>query len=237
MGRRRVAQAKGSDTSPTQLRANVHASHGVTEKRVRILQAGMRVFARNGFQRTSVETVAIAAGVSKQTVYNHFGDKKGLITAVVSTAADPLAEEFDTILGSTLADCTDLRANFEDFGRRWVRLLLGPDTSALRWVMLAESESQPELLAAWGEVSQEGALRQIAGRIERLTQIGQLDVPDAWRAARQLRALLLGEAERVSAFGRVALREEEIHELVASGIDIFLRAYAPAGKTNPPHPQ
>ena len=32
----------------------------------------------HGFAATSIEQVAADAGVSKVTVYNHFGDKRGL---------------------------------------------------------------------------------------------------------------------------------------------------------------
>ncbi|MBR8641376.1 TetR/AcrR family transcriptional regulator [Streptomyces tuirus] len=50
--------------------------------RARLRQAALRLFARDGFEATSVRSVAAAAGVSAALVRHHFGSKEGLRTAV-----------------------------------------------------------------------------------------------------------------------------------------------------------
>ena len=60
-------------------------------KRRAILQTAGRSFFDVGFAATSIEQVAAEAGVSKVTVYNHFGDKRGLFTAAVE--AKQVAEQ------------------------------------------------------------------------------------------------------------------------------------------------
>ena len=52
-------------------------------KREAILRTAGRSFFDAGFAATSIEQVAADAGLSKVTVYNHFGDKRGLFTAAV----------------------------------------------------------------------------------------------------------------------------------------------------------
>ena len=47
----------------------------------RILEAAQRCFYRSGITATGVDTLAVEAGVSKRTLYNHFGSKDGLVTA------------------------------------------------------------------------------------------------------------------------------------------------------------
>ncbi|HSI92098.1 MAG TPA: TetR/AcrR family transcriptional regulator [Jiangellaceae bacterium] len=47
----------------------------------RILDAAQRCFYRWGITATGVDTLAEEAGVSKRTLYNHFGSKDGLVTA------------------------------------------------------------------------------------------------------------------------------------------------------------
>ncbi|MBV8882828.1 MAG: TetR/AcrR family transcriptional regulator, partial [Chroococcidiopsidaceae cyanobacterium CP_BM_RX_35] len=42
-----------------------------------------KVFLRHGYAGTSMDRVAAAAGVSKQTIYTHFQDKNGLFTALI----------------------------------------------------------------------------------------------------------------------------------------------------------
>src|ERR1700749_3154939 len=45
--------------------------------------AALVLFARDGYERTSVDAIAAAAGVSKRTVYSHYADKERLFLAVV----------------------------------------------------------------------------------------------------------------------------------------------------------
>jgi AcrR family transcriptional regulator len=48
-----------------------------------MLQAASDIFLSHGFDGTTMDKVAEAAGVSKQTVYSHFGNKDDLFTAVI----------------------------------------------------------------------------------------------------------------------------------------------------------
>ena len=53
------------------------------ERREQLLDIGRTLFARKGFDGTSVEEIAERAGVSKPVVYEHFGGKEGLYAVVV----------------------------------------------------------------------------------------------------------------------------------------------------------
>lgn len=52
-----------------------------------ILRGAMQVFLQQGYVGTSMDRVATAAGVSKNTIYNHFQDKEGLFTALIEQVA------------------------------------------------------------------------------------------------------------------------------------------------------
>lgn len=52
-------------------------------KREQILQGAMKVFLASGYAGTSMDRVAEAAGVSKQTIYSHFQDKEGLFRSLI----------------------------------------------------------------------------------------------------------------------------------------------------------
>jgi AcrR family transcriptional regulator len=49
-----------------------------------LLAVGLREFLAHGYQRTSVEGIGKAAGVSKQTIYRHFRDKSDILRAIVA---------------------------------------------------------------------------------------------------------------------------------------------------------
>src|SRR5438067_135513 len=53
------------------------------ERRRRLLDCAQQVFLRDGYQGTTMERVAEATGVSRQTLYNYFDDKEELFVALV----------------------------------------------------------------------------------------------------------------------------------------------------------
>lgn len=55
-----------------------------TARRAQLIDVARHVFATKGLEGTSVEELALAAGVSKPLVYEHFGGKEGLYEAVVA---------------------------------------------------------------------------------------------------------------------------------------------------------
>jgi len=53
------------------------------ETRQQIIDAAYTLFYRSGFMRTGIDTIAHAAGITKRTLYQHFGSKDELIGAVL----------------------------------------------------------------------------------------------------------------------------------------------------------
>lgn len=61
-----------------------------------ILKGAMKEFLANGYAATSMDKVAKTAGVSKATVYSHFGDKESLFSSVIQDLAK---DKFQTVMG------------------------------------------------------------------------------------------------------------------------------------------
>ena len=55
----------------------------MTEKQERILEAALELFAQEGFKATSTSKVAKRAGVSEGLIFRHFGNKEGLLDAII----------------------------------------------------------------------------------------------------------------------------------------------------------
>jgi TetR/AcrR family transcriptional repressor of mexJK operon len=66
-------------------------------KRQAILESAKRLFLEQGYDGSSMDAIAKAAGVSKLTVYNHFHDKENLFVAAVEAHCENQlpALEFD----------------------------------------------------------------------------------------------------------------------------------------------
>jgi AcrR family transcriptional regulator len=66
--------------------------------KARVLDAALASFGRRGYEATSLDAVAAASGVRKQTILYHFGGKEHLLEAVIDRSADELAEALERAL-------------------------------------------------------------------------------------------------------------------------------------------
>lgn len=57
--------------------------------RAQILDAALRIFARQGPDGSSVRDIAVEAGVTKSLIHHHFGSKEGLFNAVMEAGFRP----------------------------------------------------------------------------------------------------------------------------------------------------
>lgn len=58
------------------------------EKRLRIINAGFEVFAKNEFRQASTEEIALKAGISKGLLFYYFHDKKSFFSFLFEQAAE-----------------------------------------------------------------------------------------------------------------------------------------------------
>ena len=116
-------------------------------KRVSILEAATYVFCREGFAGANIDMIAAEAGVSRQTIYNHHGDKEKLFVAVVQA----LTERANAGIFATLATFpdhpSDIEADLVDFAVRLNRnCLCNSDGQHLRKLIEAEGRALPRTL-------------------------------------------------------------------------------------------
>jgi AcrR family transcriptional regulator len=110
-------------------------------KRQQILEGAIRTFLQNGYEGTGMNQVADASGVTKQTIYSHFGDKEGLFTAIIEELTEFHGQEQPCEMSSDAKPEEVLRA----LGQRFLRRQNDPRYLALLRVMIGESERFPEL--------------------------------------------------------------------------------------------
>lgn len=73
----------------------------MTEKQEKILDEALRLFAENGYNATSTSQVAKAAGVSEGLIFRHYGNKEGLLQAIVKLGEESLKKLFAEIIFQT----------------------------------------------------------------------------------------------------------------------------------------
>ena len=194
-------------------------------KRLSILDAAARVFCREGFAGANIDLIAAEAGVSRQTVYNHHGDKENLLVAVVREITERInAGVFDTL--ATFPDKpVDLEAELIAFAVRLNQnCLCNRDGKFLRKLLQTEGERYPELFAGWRDQGPAKTWAALAARFARLTLAGWLDLDDPDVAARQFLALVNADLQMALIFGDT-VSEEQLEAAATNAVRCFLRAY------------
>ncbi|MFK7746577.1 MAG: TetR/AcrR family transcriptional regulator [Roseobacter sp.] len=77
-----------------------------------IVSAAKELFIKQGFERTTIESIAEAAGVSGVTVHNYYGTKAGVLLALVVESDDKLLSLLENKLDEKSGDLVSLTRKF-----------------------------------------------------------------------------------------------------------------------------
>lgn len=198
---------------------------GWQRKHDAIAAAALVLFARDGYERTSVDAIAAEAGVSKRTVYSHYRDKEDLFLLVLRETYDTMRERVRDIVDRNLRDIDDVRPALTACVREIVRTITrSPDRATLVRLLISEAPHFPAILDLWHT---RGIVPLIADPMAKLAAAGLLDTHDPAQAADHLYALTFGQVNNKSMMGTIQLTDSEADRIVTSGIAVFMRAYAP----------
>ncbi|MFC6491085.1 TetR/AcrR family transcriptional regulator [Nitratireductor sp. GCM10026969] len=200
-------------------------TRGHAAKRRSIIDAAAAVFCREGFAGANIDLVAAEAGVSRQTVYNHHGDKERLFAAVVQEMTERSnAHAFD-VLSTFPDDPADVESELTAFAVRLsASLMCRGEGSFLRKLVEAEGDRHPELFEVWRHEGPGRIWSALAARFARLAYAGHLDIEDPDLAARQFLALVNVDLKLPLLF-REPVSEETLQANAARAVRTFLRAY------------
>ncbi|BBC31086.1 hypothetical protein SGFS_023800 [Streptomyces graminofaciens] len=118
------------------------AGAGGRSKRESILDAAVELFLELGFDQTSMDAVAAQAGVSKTTVYAHFGDKLELFRAVIARGGASLDFDLDQTM---LASVDDPQERLARIALKLLQATTAPNYLAFIRVLTVEAARRPEL--------------------------------------------------------------------------------------------
>jgi TetR/AcrR family transcriptional repressor of mexJK operon len=201
---------------------------GPTRKRAAIVQAATELFLAKGYDGTSTDQIAAAASVSKQTVYNQFGDKQTLfheiILGVTATAERFAAGLPDAIAG--VRDAAEVEPALRALARRYLAAVMNPRVLALRRLMIGEAHRFPQLAADYYRRGPERVLAALADVFERLSLRGLLAADEPAVVAGHFAYLVLGRPLDHGMFHVDAAPTAEDLDLAADrAVDVFLAAF------------
>lgn len=74
------------------------------EKRAELVAAAAALFLELGYERTSIDKIARAAGVTPNTIYWYFEDKDALLVATADSFVQAALAEYEPVMGRPLVD-------------------------------------------------------------------------------------------------------------------------------------
>jgi len=188
-----------------------------------ILESARQLFTAQGFDATSMDQIATGAGVSKLTVYSHFGDKETLFAAVVKSYCDQQLPDvlFDAHPG------LPVRERLLEVARAFFGMISAPEAVAGHRILCSPRMTDSPLPRLFWEAGPARVQAAFTELLRRRIAAGELEeIDDVARASAQFFTLLKGEPHARMVFGccpGMARREAERH--IEATVDMFLRAY------------
>jgi AcrR family transcriptional regulator len=147
-------------------------------RRRAILEAATAVFLERGYAGASMDAVVERAGGSKASIYAMFGNKEGLLSALVAEAAEALAASV-----AALPLDQPIARSLSEFGERFLKLILSPSRLALYRLVVGESGRMPELGDLFYRTGPEALNRSLADFFRVHMQRGTIEPGDPERLA------------------------------------------------------
>jgi TetR/AcrR family transcriptional repressor of mexJK operon len=201
-----------------------------TRKRKAIKEAAEAAFLENGYLGTSMDQIAAAAAVSKQTVYKHFSDKEQLFTEIIGDAMSRVIG--DLVRGAALAvrESDDVERDLIALARQLIASIWQPEVLRLRRLVIGEAGRFPHLGEAYFKQGFEAGLAAVATSIEQLAAENRLQVDDPRLAAQHFSGLILWVPLNRAMFTGSDEPPADLDHFATAGARAFLAAYAPAAR-------
>jgi AcrR family transcriptional regulator len=162
----------------------------VEETRAKLIEAARKAFASKGYAASSMDDLTAAAGLTRGALYHNFGDKKGLLQAVIHQIDGEMLER--TRAASSEAET--LWLEFMTEGVAYIEMALEPE---IQRIMLLDGPAVLGDPSQWP--NQTACLRTTTQIIQQLIDDGTVKPVDPEAAARLINGAALNAALWVAA--------------------------------------
>lgn len=181
------------------------------ENRAKLVAAARRAFAAKGFAAASMDELTADVGLTRGALYHNFGDKKGLLAAVVAQVDGEMAQRAQEVAATAPNDWEGLLAE----GSAYIEMALDPE---VRRIVLLDGPAFLGDPSQWP--SQNTCLEATKKTVSRLIADGIVKPVDIEAAARLLNGTALNAALWVAASdepGAVLPKATEAFRMMAAG--------------------
>lgn len=196
-----------------------------TPKRGQILDGARRMFLSKGFEGTSMQDVAKAAGVSKGTLYVYFDHKEAMFEALVLQECGRLQDAVRRI-GSGSGR---VEAELQAIATHMITTLMQPELLAAMRMMIGAGEKFPDLARKIYAAGPAQSVAALAEYLQRRQAQGDLVLDDCHDAASIFLDMVFAGLQRRALLMMPPLDPDQIQAHVALRVSRFLAFYRQAG--------
>jgi TetR/AcrR family transcriptional repressor of mexJK operon len=192
-------------------------------KRAAILEVAKRLFSQNGFDGVSMDQIAAEAGVSKLTVYSHFGDKESLFSSAIRAKCEeqlPSALFLAGLEGS-------LREQLTAIAHAFFQLITSEEAIAMHRMMMAPGTGDTHVRELFWQAGPKQVKDAFGDFLRSRVARDELHIPDIARAASQFFCLIKGDLHMQMLCGMCCdTPVDDVERHIDATVDLFLRGYA-----------
>ena len=191
------------------------------EKRTKILDSALQVFAEKGFERASMDQIAAKAGLTKPTVYTYFSSKDVLFQEVMTQPRETMMTAFDA------SSDLDMVERLLNFAWAYADTVMRPDFLALARLTIGEAQRIPGTGRVYQQSGPDKVLSGLMTFMSEQKKQGRLTFDDAELAAEDFWGLILSAPRnRALHVPEKTFTQAELARFIHNGICVFLRAYS-----------
>ncbi len=164
-------------------------SEMIAETRAKLLAAGRKAFGSVGYAEASMDDFTAAAGLTRGALYHHFGDKKGLLQAVVSEIDAEMTARLCTIS----SQAPSRWQGFIDENVGYVQMALEPE---LQRIMFRDGPAVLGDPSGWPSAN--GCITAVAESLRSLVEEGIIVDMDPEAGARLINAASSSAAQWIA---------------------------------------
>ncbi|KQU80827.1 MULTISPECIES: TetR/AcrR family transcriptional regulator [unclassified Rhizobacter] len=195
------------------------------ERYRRILDAARRHFHAHGLERASVDAIAAEAGVSKMTVYSHFGSKEGLFEAEVRDRTERVV---GGLAGAEALDPQQPKKALLAIGEQFLALAREDEALGQFRSLYGAAGVQPEACRAFYRQGADRLIGDLATYLRRADAAGTLKVRHPRQAADLFLAMFLGDGHIRGLLMLEMPDAAENKALLREAVRVFMAGYAEA---------
>lgn len=181
-------------------------SEKVEETRSKLIETARKAFAEKGYAKASMDDITAEAGLTRGALYHHFGDKKGLLQAVV----DQIDSEMAARARQTATQAESVWEGLLAEGIAYIEMALNPEVQR---IVLLDGPAVLGDPSRWP--SQNSCLQATIGMVQALIREGVMKPVNAEAAAHLLNGAALNAALWIAA-------SDDPQSVVDSAIETFL---------------